>query len=417
MKERKVILHLTSLASGGAGQYTLNINKSLVNKGYRSYVVVRGTSCIYPDGTKHSIVLNHKCLWNKFRRYCFRQLLKLTHFEPKWYSFYNPCERFTCYDARDIVAALPEKPDVVFVHWVSDFANAKFIRDLELFTGAKVVFILVDHALYSGGCHYQMDCTGFQNGCHHCPATKSKLIQWGISKNYAFKKRYLPKDIVIIAGDTNRQKLATSMIYKDCRFELLTTPMDSTKYCPIEDKKALRQQWKVPTNKKVVFFGATSLNEPRKGIHILLDAIQQVQNKNVVYMAAGNTKGLELPQDTISLGCLNEEQLIQAYQMADVFVCPTLADAGPMMVRQALMCGTPVVAFPVGISQVLVESGKTGYLAEYGQTENLAQGIDAIVNLSYEEYATMSQTCRKIAVEKCAGNGKQTSIETLIEKL
>lgn len=417
MSEHKVILHLTSLAFGGAGQYTLNINKSLLDKGYQSYVVVRGTSCIYPDGTKHSIVLNHKCLWNKFRRYCFRQLLRLTHFDPKWYSFYNPCERFTCYDARDIVAALPERPDVIFVHWVSDFANAKFIRDLEHLTGAKVVFILVDHALYSGGCHYQMDCTGFQNGCHHCPATKSKLVQWGIAKNYAFKKRFLPKDIVIIAGNADRQKLATSMIYKDCRFELIITPMDNTKFCPAKDKIGLRQQWNIQTDKKIVFFGATSLNEPRKGIHILLDAIPQVQNKNVVYMAAGNTKGLKLPQDTISLGYLNEEQLIQAYQMADVFVCPTLADAGPMMVRQALMCGTPVVAFPVGISQVLVESGKTGYLAEYGQAEDLAQGIDAIVNLSDKKYATMAQICRKIAIEKCAGKGKQTSIEALIEKL
>lgn len=417
MNEYKVILNLTSLATGGAGQYTLDFHKSLLDKGYRSYVAVRGTSCIYPDGTKHEIALHHKCLWNKFRRYCYRQLLKFTHFDPKWYSFYNPCERFTCYDARDIVEVLPEKPDVVFVHWVSDFANAKFVRDLERLTGAKVVFILVDHALYSGGCHYQMDCVGYKNGCYHCPATKSKLVQWGIAKNYAFKKRFLPEDIVIIAGDVDREKLSTSMIYKDCRFELVTTPMDSVKYCPVKDKIALRQRWNVPTDKKIVFFGATSLNEPRKGIQILLDAIPQMQNKDVVYMAAGNAKGLKLPQNTIYLGYLNEEQLIQAYQMADVFVCPTLADAGPMMVRQSLMCGTPVVAFPVGISQVLVKSGETGYLAEYGRVDDLAQGIDTIVNLSYEEYANMAQTCRRIAIEKCTGKGKQTSIETLIENL
>lgn len=103
--------------------------------------------------------------------------------------------------------------------------------------------------------------------------------------------------------------------------------------------------------------------------------------------------------------------------MADVFVCPTLADGGPMMVRQSLMCGTPVVAFPVGVSTLLVESGTTGYLAEYGKAEDLARGIDAICDMSKEEYTNMVQTCRKIGVEKGTGSGKQISIETLIENL
>lgn len=417
MNNRKVILHLTSVATGGAGQFTLNLHNSLLDKGYRSYVVVRGVSCLYPDGTKHEIVLHHKCLWNKFRRYCFRQLLKLTHFNPKWYSFYNPCERFTCYDARDIVAALPEMPNVIFVHWVSDFANAKFIRDMEQLTGAKVVFILVDHALYSGGCHYQMGCVGYQSGCHNCPATKSKLVQWGIARNYAFKKRFLPKDIVIKVHDADMHQIVKSGLLKDCRKESVVIPMDSTKYCLPKNKIALRQRWNIPIDKKIVFFGATYLDEPRKGMQVLLDAIPMVKNKSVVYLVAGNARDLKMPQNTIYLGYLNEDQLIQAYQMADVFVCPTLADAGPMMVRQSLMCGTPVVAFPVGVSILLVESGTTGYLAEYGKAEDLARGIDAICNMSQEEYTNMVQTCRKTAIEKSAGSGKQTSIETLIEKL
>lgn len=417
MNRCKVILNLTSLATLGAGQYTMNFHKSLLDKGYRSYVVVRGVNCVYPDGTKHSIAIHRKCIWNKFRRYCFRQLLKKTHFEPKWYSFYNPCERFTCYDARDIVAALPEKPDVIFVHWVSDFANAKFIRDLEHLTEAKVVFILVDDALYSGGCHYQMDCAGYQNGCHHCPATKSKLVQWGIAKNYAFKKCHLPKEIVIVGGDVDRKKIASSSIYKDCRCECLMTPMNENEFSPIEEKDSLRKLWNIPTDKKIVFFGATSLNEPRKGIQILLDAMPQVQNKNVVYMAAGNAKDLKLPQNTIYLGYLNEEQLIQAYQMADVFVCPTLADAGPMMVRQSLMCGTPVVAFPVGISQMLVESGKTGHLAEYGDAKSLAMGIDYVCGLGEKEYEDLSRNCRQLAIERYSSKSKLTTIEDLIKKL
>lgn len=411
---KPIILHLTSLVAGGAGIYTMDFHRSVLACGYESYVAVRGKEVIYPDGSHHEVKQTKSFWWNKLCRWLFRRIIMHAQID-KSYSMYNLCERFTCYSAEDTLAAMPVKPDVVFVHWVSDFANAKFLAELKQLTGAEIVFILVDHALYSGGCHYQIDCQGYKDGCHNCPAITSRLVQRGIEKNYVFKKMHLPHGI-IVGSEGDRERLSQSAIYHDFCIEKLVSPIDANKFCPAKDKNALRKQWNLPIEKKVVFFGATSLNERRKGIKELLEALPMVQTKDVEYVAAGKTKGLELPDNTIALGYLNEAQLIQMYQLADVYVCSSLADAGPMMVNQALLCGTPVVAFPVGVSVELVQTGQTGYQAKYGNSADLAKGIDAVLSLSQNEWKKMSANCRKLGVDTYANPNEKNTIDALIAK-
>lgn len=395
--KNKVILHLTSLSSGGGGMVTIDIHRTCLDFGYESYVVIRGKKCIGPDGSEKEIQPSRHLYWNKLRRFVFRKIVKHSRIDDE-YSMLNLCERFTCHSAADILAALPKKPDVIFVHWVSDFANAKIIRDLESMTGAKVLFIMVDHALFSGGCHYQLGCQRYKNGCHDCPATTSRWIKRGVEKNYAFKKRYLPKDIRVAARGIEKQRLSQSELYRNCQQELIVFPIDEKKYCPTPDKVALREKWGVPVDRKVVLIGATHLGEKRKGLALLVEALKKVHNDALVLVAGYMDKQLAFAKKSKVLGYLDEGQLIEAYQMADVFVCPSLADAGPMMIKQACLCGTPVVAFPVGASTELVENGETGYLAEYGNVDDLAHGIDEILWLSDEERKEMSLKCRERAV-------------------
>ena len=60
--------------------------------------------------------------------------------------------------------------------------------------------------------------------------------------------------------------------------------------------------------------------------------------------------------------------------MSDVFLSPSIQDAGPMMLNQALMCGTPAVAFNIGVAYDIIND-KTGYLAKYRDSEDFCKGI------------------------------------------
>lgn len=412
----KVVLHLTSLFSGGGSAYTMEFHRKCLEYGYDSYVVIRGGNCLWPDGSWRKIKKTRFFCWNKLRRFLFRQVVKHSRIDSK-YSMYNLCERFTCHSAKDVLAALPSKPDIIFVHWVSDFANAKVIYDLEKTTGAKIVFLLVDHALYSGGCHYQLDCQGYKEGCRKCPATTSPIVQKGIEKNYHFKKKYLPNRSYIIANKSDEYRLRQSEIYREFRVEKLVYPFDELRFCPADDRDALRERWSVPVDAKVVLAGASQLNEPRKGMDLLTKALQLMDEEDVAVLLAGTGVLYGVKKNVRLLGRLNEQQLIEAYQIADVFVCPTIADAGPMMVQQALMCGTPVVAFPVGVSAEMVKTSETGYLAEYANPADLAKGMEQILSLSKEDWQKMSDCCRGMAVRLFSNQTKGHTIDDLICKL
>jgi len=414
--ERPVILHLTSLISGGAGMFTLDFHNSILAKGYKSYVAYRGKEIIYPDGNRHVINVGKRFVWNKFRRWLFRLVVRFCQIDEA-YSMYNLCERFTCYSIEDMLAAMPQKPDIVFVHWVSDYANAQYLNRLKAITDAKIVFILVDHALYSGGCHYQIECKGYLDGCHNCPATTSFPIKMAVEMNYAFKKKYLPESIIAVGTKSDRIRVSQSELLSKFRVEWLVSPLDEKKFRPSHDRTAKRIQWNIPIDKKIVFFGATSLNERRKGIKELLEALPKITTENVLFIAAGKVVDLQFPPNTIKVGYLCEDDLISMYQIADVFVCPSLADGGPMMVNQALMCGTPVVAFPVGASLELIQTRFTGYLAKYGDSDDLAKGIDHVLSLSQKEWQQVSDNCRKIAVDTYANPNNKGTIDDFMSKI
>lgn len=52
-----------------------------------------------------------------------------------------------------------------------------------------------------------------------------------------------------------------------------------------------------------------------------------------------------------------------------------------MMIPEALLCGTPVVAFDAGGAPDLVETMKTGYLANQKDSADLANGMRALLSL------------------------------------
>ena len=73
----------------------------------------------------------------------------------------------------------------------------------------------------------------------------------------------------------------------------------------------------------------------------------------------------------------------------------SIEDAGPMMVSEALACGTPVVGFDMGVVNNMVISGYNGYKAKLKDSEDLANGIMKIFQLSSENYKTYSSNAVK----------------------
>jgi glycosyltransferase involved in cell wall biosynthesis len=75
------------------------------------------------------------------------------------------------------------------------------------------------------------------------------------------------------------------------------------------------------------------------------------------------------------LGQIAHEDLPYYYNMADVVVLPSDMEGVPMVILEALACGTPVVASSVGGIPDIITEGKNGILVGRLSTENLAISI------------------------------------------
>ncbi len=80
--------------------------------------------------------------------------------------------------------------------------------------------------------------------------------------------------------------------------------------------------------------------------------------------------------------------MAEVYRASDFFVSCSIQDAGPMMIGEAMACGRPSIAYPIGIAPDLVEQGRNGTLVEpVGDVVALAAAIRTYAEMPEDELA------------------------------
>ncbi len=134
----------------------------------------------------------------------------------------------------------------------------------------------------------------------------------------------------------------------------------------------------------------------RKGIHLLIDALQLLKKKGALDFQSyilGKGELFTLLQNKISeyqlqdcvflLGHVPNENLIDWYNAADLFFLGSSREGWPNVVCESLACGTPVVATPVnGIPEIL-DSEELGLMVER-TPEAFACGIEQAFARSWD---------------------------------
>ncbi len=101
--------------------------------------------------------------------------------------------------------------------------------------------------------------------------------------------------------------------------------------------------------------------------------------------------------DVIDVGYLDDEQdKAVAFSAADLLIFPTRADNMPLVILEAMACGTPAVSFDVGGVREMVRKGETGLLARAEDAGDLGARIQEAVELP-ELTGEMRRRCRVIA--------------------
>jgi glycosyltransferase involved in cell wall biosynthesis len=238
---------------------------------------------------------------------------------------------------------------------------------------------LHDTWAFTGGCHYNGDCTGFQRECGSCPQLNSiddNDMSRALMRRKAATFRGL--DLTIVTPSRWMAGLAaSSSLFAGRRIEVIPNGLDTEAFKPI-DRRAARAYLGVDDERPVILFGAHWLPDPRKGGDLLCKALASYGGPCTLLTFGEGQLPLEDAGNVQlrSLGMLNDAAgLALAYSAADLFACPSREDNLPNTVAEAMACGTPCVAFAANGLPDMITHGVDGWLAQAFNPEDLAAGI------------------------------------------
>ena len=393
-------LHLSATDSGGAGQAASRLHDGLRGSGRRSRMFVLDRIGGDPD------VIAFGTRSFRIKRLLIKAALKL--FSNPDYYFQDQSLRFSS-RKQLIEAAINDRPDVIVAHFISHYLSFEDVLAIHRATGAPVIWHLLDMASLTGGCHYAWSCNRYMSGCGACPALR--LHGEHDRSARTLRKKVAAAPLIPGAVAAGSSALAAqargSTLFRDSRVETVLLGVSPDKFSPVRRATA-RQTLNLPSAGPVIFFGAQRFDQRRKGMDILREALiqlsQTLQRSSLPFLLmAGDSSDMtgltEAGYVQHRLGFVDTETLAKAYAAADIFACPSIEDSGPMMVNEALMSGTPVVGFRMGVIPDLVTSGFTGEIAERMDPEALRDALAAA--LGWCGRASTVAACRAIALEKC----------------
>jgi glycosyltransferase involved in cell wall biosynthesis len=396
----KVTLINTSDAGGGAPAACLRLLKALEGQGIDAQLLVQHKKTAEPSvvGIEDNFTGRLKAKFDfLYERLPFMAL----HEKDKSVRF-----AFSTANAGTSIIDQPliKDADILHLHWTNSgflsIADLKQLVDL----GKPIVWTLHDMWAFTGGCHYAGDCDHFTRQCGDCPVLRDASPN-DISHTGWLRKAAMLSGAKNITFVTCSKWLAgiakNSSLLSNFRIESIPNPIDIALFSPKNKQKA-REKRHINTDVKIILFGAANINDRRKGITYLVEALQHLKNDYpqttpIEVVIFGKNKHFDvstLPFPVHELNLISSpEELAEVYSLADVFVLPSIEDNLPNTVMESLACGTPVVAFDTGGIPEMVDHRQNGYLAEFKSARDLAAGINEVLfSANADELAKNART-------------------------
>lgn len=383
---------------GGAFTATRRIHKALLEEGVFSRLLV-----LKKETTDPTVYTGHNSVKNKIRQ-------KVTPTMDRKIGDIFSKNRMDSFSIGYIGAFTSEylkmikSFDIICLYWiVAGFCSIKQIGNI-IRQNKPIIWRLSDMWPFTGGCHYSGNCDRYKLKCGRCPLISSKMeydiTYWNIARKMKYWK---DSSMVIVSPSQWMAKCASkSAIFRNQRIEVIKTGTEETIFKPLP-KMYSREVHNLPKDKKLLLFGAyQAISSKRKGFQFIKSMLVHLKNKglsenlSVVIMGVSDHPDGKLEDiDLHVAGILKDiTSLSTLYNACDLFIAPAMSDNMPNTVIEAMSCGKPCVAFDVGGMKDLIEHKKNGYLAKPYDTEDLANGVEWILD-NEDNYKELCKKARQ----------------------
>jgi glycosyltransferase involved in cell wall biosynthesis len=317
-------------------------------------------------------------LYTDFEKKIYHRLLDLGvqeyfPFERKVLKKYDALKHYDIFHFHDITSAVSP-------------LTLKYLSD----QGKKIVWTIHDCSVFTGGCINPLECRQYLSLCKRCP----QLNSFGLGRNLDFTsifhriKKY-------VLQNSNIHFVAPSKWIADMAYEtgylqeyptIIHNGIDTDVFKP-HNKKALREELKLPQERFIILFSAATLANPYKGFQEALLVLKKLQNVHPFLLFVGKDEQALQKYlknfDFLSTGYIQDSYLLNKYYAsADIYLNTTLADNFPLTALEVMASGTPNFGFETGGMKEMVTNNFNGFLVKYDKRHILA---DQIIQYSKEQ--------------------------------
>lgn len=331
------------------------------------------------------------------------------------------------------------QPDVINIH---NIHGARWDIEVveECVRHAPVVWTLHDMWPITGSCAYSMDCMKFKTACDRaCPELGEypTLPAGQIAASHERRREFYAAapPLVHVAPSRWLAGLAESMTRGTIATHCIPYGLNLDQFKPGSSREARGRLGLPVDGSPVALVSSASLAIPRKGLALLVEALEHGGRDMLSAGDKGAGAGLHLvfvgeggPDWIARLGLPDwvqphftgrlegAEALATAYNAADLFIHPSLADNLPLVLMEASACATPSVGLPIGGVPEMIEDGETGWLAREATAKGLAEALGRAFS-DHAEWTRLGREAGKFAQRHYALEKQVRAYEKLFEQM
>jgi len=203
-------------------------------------------------------------------------------------------------------------------------------------------------------------------------------------------------DRIITGSDSSRESVRRAFSLHERQITTIHDGVDTQVFRPLELQRR-------PGG--LLYVGNS--NDRNKGARYLLEAADILRKRGCAFhltfvdrkdaeVATRLVRELALEDRVTFTGRLSDEELLRAYNEAQVMVSPSLYEGFGLPAAEAMACGTPVVATTAGAFPETVAGGETGVLVPPADAVALADAIEALLAEPQRRVAMGGAAARRI---------------------
>ncbi len=313
------------------------------------------------------------------------------------------------------------QPDVIHLHHLHGYyINIEILFHFLSQSKIPVVWTFHDCWSFTGHCaHFsRVECFKWQSECNNCPQIGEYPASIFIDRskqNFLLKKQIFNSvnNMVIVSVSKWLDSVVSNSFLSNINHQVIYNGIDTNTFNIRQNRTMIKSKYNIKSD--FVILGVASTWSKSKGFDDFISLSKFLKNDEIIILIGLNSKQLKvLPPNIIGIPKTeNLTQLVDYFNLSDVFVNLSVEETFGLTTAEALSCGTPAIVYNATACPEVIDEF-TGMVVEKHDLNGVLIAINSIRNNGKEFY---SNACRNRAIENFDKNDKYNQYLKLYEEL